>query len=218
MSKFSDIRANKKNADKKQEKLYCKHCKMKGHTATNCDKKGEDPYTHCRQFNHESKDCWHKDKPKQDKGKEKANLHKCARNEETNTADSDSQHLVVTIEMTGNVAPGGIIFNSSKHGQHFNFADYDVTNYNRIDECTLYYDWLADSATTCHIVNRQDIFKTYEPIKDTPITGVRGLHVHAQECSDVNVYMTHNGVMHTIHLCNILYIPGNQNNLFLLRH
>ncbi len=80
--------------------------------------------------------------------------------------------------MTGDVAPSGIVFNSSEHGQHFNFADYDVTNYNGIDECTLYYDWLADSVTTSHIVNQQDIFKTYEPVKDTPITSVGGLHVH----------------------------------------
>ncbi len=118
--------------------------------------------------------------------------------------------------MTGDVAPSGIVFNSSEHGQHFNFADYDVTNYNGIDECTLYYDWLADSVTTSHIVNRQDIFKTYEPVKDTPITGIGGLCVHTQGHGDVNVYMTHNGITHTIHLHNILYIPSNHNNLFSL--
>ncbi len=67
--------------------------------------------------------------------------------------DSDSQHSAIVIEMTGNAAPGGIIFDSSEQGQNFNFENYDVTNYNGIDERTLYYDWLADSATTSHIVN-----------------------------------------------------------------
>jgi hypothetical protein len=57
------------------------------------------------------------------------------------------------IETADEVTPGGITFDSSKQGQHFNFEDHDVTNYNGIDECTLYYDWLADSATTSHIIN-----------------------------------------------------------------
>jgi hypothetical protein len=44
------------------------------------------------------------------------------------------------IEMANEVAPSGITFDSSEQGQHFNFADHDVTNYNGIDERTLYYD------------------------------------------------------------------------------
>jgi len=81
----------------------------------------------------------------------------------------------MTLETTSNVAPSRITFNSSKQGQHFYFADYDVTNYNEIDERTLYYNWLANSVTTSHIVNWCDIFKTFKPIKNTPITGIGGL-------------------------------------------
>ncbi len=131
--------------------------------------------------------------------------------------DSNTQHSAVMIEETDDVTPGGIAFDSSEHGQHFNFADYDVTNYNGIDKHTLYYDWLANSVMTSHIVNKQDIFKTYKPVKDTPITGVGGLRVHAQGCGNVDVYTTHNGITHTIHLCNVLYVPSNCNNLFSLR-
>jgi hypothetical protein len=79
------------------------------------------------------------------------------------------------IEVADEIAPGSITFNSSEQGQHFNFNTYDATNFNGIDERALYYDWLADSATTSHIVNRHDIFKTYEPIKNTLITGIGGL-------------------------------------------
>jgi hypothetical protein len=190
-SKLKDTKINdnnKEQSDKKTKKLYCKHCKMRGHLANDCNKWDKDPCPHCGRFNHKAKDCWHKDKPKQDKGKGKATPCKRARNEETNAADSDSQLLLVMIKMSGDVTPGmmtlkttsdvtcgRITFDSSEQGQHFNFADYDVTNYSGIDEHTLYYDWLADSATTSHIVNRHDIFKTFEPIKNTPIAGVGGL-------------------------------------------
>jgi hypothetical protein len=67
---------SKNNQEKKQKKPYCKQCKMKGHVAKDCDKWDEEPCEHCGRFNHKSKDCWHKDKPKQDKGKGNANLHK----------------------------------------------------------------------------------------------------------------------------------------------
>jgi hypothetical protein len=81
----------------------------------------------------------------------------------------------------------------------------------------LYYDWLADSATTSHIVNWRDIFKTYKPIKNTPITGVGGLRAQAMGRGDVDVYMMINGETFTIHLHDVLYVPGNWNNLFSLR-
>jgi len=208
---------NKEQSDKKAKKLYCKHCKTRGHTANDCNKWDEDPCPHCEQFNHEAKDCWHKDKLKQDKGKGKGNPHKCARNEETNIVDDNSQLSSVMIEVADKIAPGGIIFDSSEQGQHFNFNTYDATNFNEIDERALYYDWLADSMTTSHIVNRHDIFKTYEPIKNTLITSVRGLQAQAIGHGNVDIYTTINSKMFTIHLHDILYMPRNRNNLFSLR-
>jgi hypothetical protein len=46
----------------------------------------------------------------------------------------------MTLDTTSDIARGGITFDSSEQGQHFNFSDYDVTNYSGIDERTLYYD------------------------------------------------------------------------------
>ncbi len=91
--KFKDTKTNddgKEDTDRKPKKLYCKHCKTCGHLANNCNKWDETPCAHYSQFNHEAKDCWHKDKLKQDKGKVKPNPRKCARNEETNAVDSNS--------------------------------------------------------------------------------------------------------------------------------
>ncbi len=156
MLKLKDLKMNDNNKEKldKKVKPYCKHCKMKGHTANNCDKWNEDPCIHCRCFNHESDDCWHKDKLKQEKkNKGKSNPCKRARIKETNATDSDSQHLRVTIKEIGDVTPGGITFDASECGQYFNFENHNVTNFNGIDERTLYYVWLADSAMTSHIVN-----------------------------------------------------------------
>jgi len=178
MLKLKDLKMNDNDKEKldKKAKPYCKHCKTKRHTANNCDKWDEDPCIHCRHFNHESDNCWHKDKLKQEKkNKGKSNPRKCTRIEETNTADSDSQHSGVTIEEIGDVTLGGITFNALECGQYFNFENHDVTNFNGIDERTLYYVWLADSTTTSHIVNRRDIFKTYTSVKNTPITGIGGL-------------------------------------------
>jgi hypothetical protein len=165
MTKFKDSKINddsKESQDKKPKKPYCKQCKNKGHVAKDCNKWDEEPCSHCRQFNHKSNNCWHKDKPKQEKGKgkEKENPCKCPRNKETNAVDSNSQHLAVMIKEPGIVAPSRIVFDSLEHGQHFNFDSHNATNFNGIDKRTLYYIWLADSTTTSHIMNQHDVFKT----------------------------------------------------------
>jgi hypothetical protein len=84
------------------------------------------------------------------------------------------------IKEPGNVAPSRIVFDALEHGQYFNFDQYDATNLNGIDKRTIYYDWLADSTTTSHIVNCHDVFKTFETVKNTPITSVGGLQTYAE--------------------------------------
>jgi hypothetical protein len=59
---------------------------------------------------------------------------------------------------------------------------------------------------------------TYEPIKDTPITGVGGLQAQAKGHGDVKIQAIHQGVVYPICLCNVLYVPRNRNNLFSLGH
>ena len=81
MSKLTDTKADnnqKENMDKKAKRPYCKLCKTKGHATNDCSKWDDDPCTHCGWYNHESKDCKYKEKPKeQEKGKGKLNPCKC---------------------------------------------------------------------------------------------------------------------------------------------
>ena len=48
------------------------------------------------------------------------------------------------------------------------------------DECVLYYDWLADSATTSHVMNQCNAFMSYQPIQDTAVSGVGNMKVSAE--------------------------------------
>jgi hypothetical protein len=68
-----------------------------------------------------------------------------------------------------------IIFDELEKGQYFNFKN-NVVGYMGEDLPLLYYDWLADSATTSHICNQCDAFSNYTTISDTHlIVGVGGI-------------------------------------------
>jgi hypothetical protein len=185
------------NVDDKcnSNKPYCKHCENFGHWTNDCHTWGKDQCTHCSKYNHALDDCYFKDKLKLNKKeKKKENTRKCAKNEvnEVNTAESD--HSYAAIEEFRETSSRGITFDSSESGQYFNFNNKDVTNYSMNDKSTLYYDWLANSATTSHITNRCDIFVTYEPIQDTLITGIGDLQAQAEGRSDVSIYALYNGI------------------------
>jgi len=43
------------------------------------------------------------------------------------------------------------------------------------NEVTHVYDWLADTGSTYHITNRQELFRTYEPTPEATVQGVGGI-------------------------------------------
>lgn len=141
---------------------------------------------------------------------------KHAHTKEANAANSN--HSYAAIEEVKEVTQGGITFDTSECGQYFNFDKEDVANYSINDERIIWYDWLADSTTTSHITNQCETFITYEPIQNTPITGVGGLQAQAEGHGNVNIIASYNRISYPIHLCNVLHILGNQNNLFSLEH
>ncbi len=199
------------------DKPYCKHCEMVGHQTDNCHTWGKEQCIHCTKFNHTSDDCYFKNKLKPSK-KEKKRENSCKHTKnEANAVESDHSYAAIEeVEEVGEVSLGGITFDPSEHGQYFNFDNENVTDYNVNDEHTLYYDWLANSVTTSHITNRCNTFVTYVPIQNTLITRVGGLQAQAKGCGDVNIIVSYKGKAYLIHLCDVLYVSRNQNNLFSL--
>jgi hypothetical protein len=76
----------------------------------------------------------------------------------------DSDQTYAAIKEVEEALACGITFDTSECGQFFNFNNENVTDYSINDKSTLYYDWLADSATTSHITNWHDTFVSYKPI------------------------------------------------------
>ena len=74
--------------------------------------------------------------------------------------------------------PEGIAFieevtfeNTEDDVENYNYDTYNSDVYEN-DECLSYYHWLADTATTSHVTNSQDMFTTFHLINPTPVTGV----------------------------------------------
>jgi len=84
------------------------------------------------------------------------------------------------------------------------------------DEHVLYYDWLADSATTSHICNNHKVFITYSPIKNVPIMGVGNLKAHAKGQGTVQLQSHYKGRRYVLQLEDVLYVSDNRNNLLSL--
>ena len=54
-----------------------------------------------------------------------------------------------------------------------NFDNYDACNTDGNDKRLIYYDWLADSATS-HIMHQREAFIDYTPLGNISVTGVGG--------------------------------------------
>ena len=80
------------------------------------------------------------------------------------------------------------------------------------------YDWLADTGTTSHITHRRNAFATYELILKVRVSGVGGVQSFVIVQGTVFLQVECNGMLHTLQLHNVLYIPENSNNLLLLGH
>ena len=151
---------------------------------------------------------------KQDKGdgkeksskkqKEEANI-----GEEMDDGDDDDEHIVFNLEENKNNS------NSMEDGQFFNFSS-NVYNSDEMDERLIYYQWLADTATTSHVSNRREAFIMYHPLHDTIVSGVGNVKAKAEGRGTVKLISTYGEHKYIIHLQDVLYIPTNRNNLISL--
>src|SRR6267154_4109887 len=75
-----------------------------------------------------------------------------------------------------NIADEEIVFamEESRDDEEHNFDSYQACNYEANDERLIYYDWVADSATSSHIASECDNFETYTKIQESTVTGMGG--------------------------------------------
>jgi hypothetical protein len=78
------------------------------------------------------------------------------------------------------------------------------------------YEWLADSATTSHVANRQEFFAEYKPQSGASVSGVGNTTVTVEGRGTVILESECEGLKHVLRLQNVLHIPNNKNNLISL--
>ena len=97
--------------------------------------------------------------------------------------------------------------------EHYNFDTFDACN---IDHQLIYYDWLADTATTSHVTHQREAFTEYTPMGNTSVTDVGGKEATIMGCGTVELKSTCNGTKYNLCLENVLHVPGTRNNLHSL--
>ena len=156
-----------KNADK------CGHCDLHNHEMKDCKFLGQSKCGICNWFGHSTEDCYfkkakdlkHKGEKEDRKGKKKKKKTKEEMNqgEEVEEEDED-EHITFSINESLKIT----------------FDESDVNNSSEYNPCLIYYDWLGDSATTSHVCNRHEAFKTFYPLTDTTVSGVGNVKTEAK--------------------------------------
>src|ERR1700678_4391783 len=124
--------------------------------------------------------------------------------------EDEEEHITFSVQVNNSLDISQV-----EDGQYFNF-DHDVTNYDEIDPRLIYYDWLGDCATTSHVCNRREAFKTFQPLTGTNVSGVGNVKAEAKGRGTVELKSSYEGHNYILQLESILYIPTNQNNLISL--
>jgi hypothetical protein len=117
-----------------------------------------------------------------------------------------------------------VVFQTTKYkvkdtfegAEYYNF-DTDVPSYEN-DEHLIYYDCLADSVSTSHVLNQHEAFISFKASEKIMVRGIGGIKTHTEGRGTVQLESTCNGQKFTLTLKDILYIPNNKNNLIFLGH
>jgi len=71
----------------------------------------------------------------------------------------------------------------------------------------IYYDWLADNATSSHIALERESFESYTKIQKSTVTGMGGKKAAVIGCGTVILISNCNGVNWKLKLENVLHVP-----------
>ena len=205
------------------EPEVCRKCGKIGHKISDC-RQNQIKCTICECLGHEAKDCYsrkakdlkRKREEKNDKNKKgkkkfrpKKKVDESKMGEESHQND---EHIIFN-----NDEFSEITFDSSEEGQYFNFTtDSNVSGIGEIDTRVIYYDWLADSATTSHVCNNRSAFTEFQPLSATMVTGIGNISTAAQGRGTVELISKCGKTQYLITLRDVLYIPNNRNNLLAL--
>src|SRR6266704_5737832 len=80
------------------------------------------------------------------------------------------------------------------------------------DSNASYYDWLADTATTCHITNQRNALRDYRE-EDGEIEGIGETVAKSLGRGTATLISRISGKKHAIHLNNVCYVPRATNSL-----
>jgi transposase InsO family protein len=181
-----------------QSSSGCKNCGYKGHTTDNCRWLGQQKCDKCGWFGTEDHDC-QKRIQKRKADKEKWRVAKKVRKEQVNQVMEDE----------------AIVFTAEEQAGACNFDTYNSLDIEGNDERLLFYDWLADSATTSHVTNMREAFTSFQSLVK-PVSGVGNAKAQAEGKGTVKIQTKVNGKQFLLVLEDVLYIPSNPQNLISL--
>jgi len=177
--------------------VFCCDCRQNTHTTDNCRWLGQPKCNKCGWFGHIGSKCFRTQQKRKNENEEGGKPKKAEKREQAHrTTEDEHEH-----------ANEGITFTAEESAGICNFDTYDPRNVEEIDDRMIFYsDWLADTATSSHIVNSRNAFVTFNS-QIKPISGVGNVITNAQGRGTVNIHTETNDRHYLLTLENVLYVP-----------
>src|SRR6266851_2907309 len=197
---------------------FCKLCNITGHPTDECTRL-EKRCRNCNNYGHEEAACRfekiiRKRKTGGTNGVGRGGKKRQPRGRGRPPKSEETTHIEEMEE---------VVFQSTKRNDEmpvdadqYDAFDNDVVVTYENGETLIYYDCLADSATTSHVSNCREAFTKFNPTHKTKVGGVGGIQTRAEGRGTIELESVCEGRTYTLTLNDVLYIPGNKDNLISL--
>ena len=139
------------------ERIHCTHCGRDNHKVKNCYYAAKPKCMICKWIRHKAKNCRFKKKA-QKPWKDKNNIVVEA------TSTKGEAHIVeIGSDEEALMACDAEIPTLYNNPFYKDISDPNIYTNIATNESTCMYDWLADTGSTNHITNRQELYSSYEP-------------------------------------------------------